>query len=129
MDMVGSGHAHLGNPTVIQVKRLSFNDDDLAKVLQLQPELEAVGSPIGILDLTGTSVTDQGVGQLEKITSLEYCYLSKTRITDAALESLKSLPKLKVLQVDATGVTTQALAKLSETRPQLDISPHPPTVK
>lgn len=124
MDLVGNGTVHLGNPTtLIQVKRLSFNDDDLVKVVQLESELDAVGSPIGILDLTGTSVTDRGVSQLGTIKSLKYCFLTQTAITDTSLDALKTLPKLRILAVDSTRVTPPALLQLSIEQPQLDIRP------
>jgi hypothetical protein len=123
MTLVATGNVNVSGTTLIQVKRPSFDDDDLKKVLELKPELERVGSPLTFLDLSGTSVTDRGIGTLATLDSLEYCFLDRTAITDTAIDAFTPLPDLKVLSVQSTSVTADKLLILNKMRPQLDIDP------
>jgi hypothetical protein len=122
--IVGIGNVQFsGSTTLIQVKRPSFNDDDLQKLLGLNEKLQQLGAPIYLLDLSGTSVTDRSVVGLKHIHSLEYCFLLQTSVTDASIDALRVLPKLKVLGVNSTAVTTERLLQLSIERPELNIEP------
>jgi hypothetical protein len=109
--------------TLIQVKRPSFGDADLRKVLELAEPLEQAESPLTFVDLSGTSVTDAGVAELANAAALEYCFLERTGVTDAAIDALGALQRLKVLSVNSTRVTPERLLKLSDARPELNIEP------
>jgi hypothetical protein len=124
MTIIGQGTVHVSSTTLIQVKRPTF-DDDLTKILRLQPQFEGLAAPITIIDLSGTRITDAGVRELRAIDSLEICSMDQTVITDASLDALKDLPKLKVLGVNSTRVTEQGLLRLSILRPQLNLLPKP----
>jgi hypothetical protein len=123
MKIVGLGNVHVSGGTSIQVQRPSFNDEDLRKLLALRDELERFDSPISNVDLSGTSITDQGFAELQQLRSLEYAFFLNTSITDASIDVLAKLPKLKVLGVNGTQVTPARLLKLSEDRPDLKIEP------
>jgi hypothetical protein len=123
MMLVVTGDVHVSETTSVQVKRPSFDDDDLKKILELKPELDRVGSPLTIFGLSGTSVTDRGIGELATLDSLEYCFLERTAITDAAIDAFTRLPNLKMLSVWSTSVTAERLWTLNTKRPQLDIEP------
>lgn len=60
----------------------------------------------------GGMISDKGMSELAKITSLETLDLRATQITDAGLAELKALPKLKELLVNGTAITDQGLAHL-----------------
>ncbi len=125
--IVGQGTVRVNYSTLIQVKRPSFNDDDLAKIAALGPRLEAVNAPITVLDVSGTQITDRGASALRDVKTLEACFFVQTRVTDSLLDALRDLPKLKVLCVTSTGVTAAGRAQLSRSRPDMNIEP-PPTV-
>jgi hypothetical protein len=121
--LVGAGTVHVSGTTLVQVKRATFNDAELQAIIALGPRLEQVGAPLTMIDLTGTSITDQGAIDLSKISTLEYCYLSGTGVTDASLDAVGKLPNLKVLQAYSTGVTPEAVSTLRAARPKLDFEP------
>jgi hypothetical protein len=122
-EIVGQGQARVSETTLIQVKRPSFGDADLRKVLELAEPLEQAESPLTFVDLSGTSVTDAGVAELANAAALEYCFLERTGVTDAAIDALGALQRLKVLSVNSTRVTPERLLKLSDARPELNIEP------
>jgi hypothetical protein len=122
-EIVGQGNVHVTGQTLIQVQRPTFNDEDLRKILALREQLAEIQSPIVILDLSSTQVTDAGVTELKQIPSLEYCFLLQTAITDASIDALAELPNLKVLGVNSTAVTPDRLLRLSTERPMLNIVP------
>ena len=123
MSIVGQGQVNVSSTTLIQVKRPSFDDDDLAKVMRFKDQLDESDAPLTFLDLSDTSVTDQGVAALANVESLEYCFLDRTGVSDEAIEALKALPNLKLLSTQSTGVTSERLLNLSKKRPELDIEP------
>jgi uncharacterized membrane protein len=86
--------------------RKDFGDDDLAK---LEPVLPALVS----LDLSSSTVTDQGAKLLENAAELRSLRLSETAITDASLEALSKLPKLESLNLYGTQVTSEGVLKLA----------------
>jgi hypothetical protein len=120
---LGKGQVHITGGSLIQVKRPTFNDEDLRQILALRDQLEAYDSPISILDLSGTSVTDDGVAELKRVQSLQFCFLDNTTVTDNSVDSLAELPNLKVLSFSSTQVTPQRLQRLKRERPKLSIEP------
>ena len=123
MKIVGNGSVHVSGTTLIQVKRLSFDDEDLQKILELKVQLDEIESPLTLLDLSGTTITDQGVRVLRGVDSLEYCFLERTGVTDMSIDAFSGLPNLKVMSVMSTRVTPQRLLTLSISHPQLNIEP------
>lgn len=123
MQIVGNGIVRLSSTTIIQVRRPTFNDEDLRKLLQLRNPLEGINAPISVLDVSYSQVTDQGVAELKQLDSLETCALVETAITDASIDTLTELPNLKLLSVTTTSVTPERLLKLSSDRPNLIIAP------
>jgi len=85
----------------------ALGDDALA-------ELVPVADQVTSLDLTGSSVTDAGLAQLEGCEHLEFLVLRDTRIGDAALETLAALPALERLNLVGTNVTDAGAARLAE---------------
>jgi uncharacterized membrane protein/mono/diheme cytochrome c family protein len=116
--------------------RETFGDAQLAA-------LEAIAPQILWLDLSGTQITDAGLGAIEKfpnltrlhldrtaitdaglahltrLSHLEYLNLYGTKITDAGLTPLAGLASLRALYVWQTGATTQGIDRLKASLPQL----------
>ncbi len=86
--------------------RGKFGDAQLAK---LQPVLPAVVA----LDLSHTSVTDEGVKTLASAAKLKSLRLAETKVGDAALETLSKLTELESLNLYGTQVTSQGVLKLA----------------
>ncbi len=86
--------------------RGKFGDEQLAK---LQPVLPAMVA----LDLSHTSVTDDGVKALASATKLKSLRLAETKVSDPALETLSKLLELESLNLYGTQVTSQGILKLS----------------
>lgn len=83
-----------------------FGDSDLARLTGL-PHLEW-------LSLENTDVTDAGLEQVGKITSLKYLFLNNNRsLTDAGLAHLKGLSNLETLSLDDTQITDDGLHHLN----------------
>jgi hypothetical protein len=65
-------------------------------------------TPIRVLHLSETKVTDAGLRELAGLARLEELSISKCRgITDAGLVHLGSFPALRVVDVMVTGVTQE----------------------
>ena len=86
--------------------RKEFGDDDLAK---LSPVIPALVS----LDLSASTVTDNGAKLLKDAADLKSLRLSETGLTDAGLDVLVGLPKLESLNLYGTQVTNQGVEKLA----------------
>ena len=86
--------------------RAEFGDDDLAK---LEPVLPAMVS----MDLSGTSLTDEGVKRLAKATGLKSLRLSETAITESSLDALATLTQLESLNLYGTQIGSPAVLKLA----------------
>jgi uncharacterized membrane protein len=86
--------------------RGKFGDAQLAK---LQPVLPAVVT----LDMSHTSITDEGVKTLASAAKLKSLRLSETQVGDAALETLSKLTELESLNLYGTQVTSQGILKLA----------------
>lgn len=64
----------------------------------------------------GGMISDKGMDEIAKITSLETLDLRATQITDAGVARLKSLPKLKELLLNNTAITDQGLVYLQQVK-------------
>ncbi len=86
--------------------RAAFGDADLAK---LEPVLPAMVS----MDLSATSLTDDGAKLLAKATSLKSLRLSETALTEASLDTLARLTGLESLNLYGTQIGSPAVLKLT----------------
>ena len=86
--------------------RKDFGDDDLAKLGPVMPALVS-------LDLSASTVTDNGAKLLKDAAELRTLRLSETAVTDAGLEVLSGLPKLESLNLYGTQVTNDGVLKLA----------------
>ncbi|MFN0053006.1 MAG: hypothetical protein ACKV0T_12540 [Planctomycetales bacterium] len=64
------------------------------------------------LNLRGTEVTDDGIGNFANQKTLVRLHLEKTKITDKALELVKGLENLEYLNVYGTEITDAGLVHL-----------------
>ncbi|BCX49746.1 cytochrome c [Haloferula helveola] len=87
--------------------RKNFTDEHLAK---LQP---VVGSLVS-LDLSGTTVTDEGLRSLAGAEKLRMLRLSETGVTDAGLDAVAGMVELESLNLYGTAVTKDGVMKISE---------------
>lgn len=81
------------------------------KDAQLKP-LADMAPKIVDLDLSRTSVTDEGLAVLKGMTQLKRLNLRGTAVTDATVEHLKGLTSLQTLNLVGTKVTDAALIPL-----------------
>jgi internalin A len=65
------------------------------------------------LNLSGTSITDQGVAHLARLERLEVLGLQGTAITDAGLATVKLLRSLKMLILDGTSIGDAGISNLA----------------
>lgn len=86
--------------------REQFGDEQLA---MLKPVLPAMSS----LDLSHTSVTDEGVRLLAGATNLKSLRLAGTSLSDVSLETLSGLRNLESLNLYGTQVTGQGVMMLA----------------
>lgn len=86
--------------------RSSFGDADLAKLEPVLPALVA-------MDLSATSLSDDGAKLLAKATSLKSLRLAETAVTEASLDTLARLAELESLNLYGTQIGSPAVLKLA----------------
>jgi hypothetical protein len=86
--------------------RATFGDAQLAA-------LEAIGSQILWLDVSGTQITDAGLAVVEQFTNLTRLHLNRTAITDAGVTRLARLSRLEYLNLYGTKITDAGLGSLA----------------
>lgn len=96
----------------LHLRYLRVCDDDLVHLN---------GSPIKVLDLTGTFVTDAGLQHLMAVPELQHLFLDDTAITDRGLATVQKMPSLASLRVRGTGVTEEGVRALKAARSDLTI--------
>ncbi|HZW08382.1 MAG TPA: c-type cytochrome domain-containing protein [Phycisphaerales bacterium] len=85
----------------------AVTDGDLALLRGLEPTLVS-------LNLSGTSVTDEGLAGVGAFARLERLHLGRTAVTDAGIAHLAGLQALTYLNLYGTGVTDQALVRIAD---------------
>jgi hypothetical protein len=82
------------------------------------------------LQLGQTQISDAGVVHIQNLTKLEFLNLQGTKVTDAGLAQLARLPKLEVLAINGAPVSSAGIVRLNHARPRLRIyhhlNPQPP---
>jgi len=86
--------------------RKDFGDEQLAMLGPVLPAMVA-------LDLSASTVTDQGAKLLAGAGELRTLRLSETAVTDAAIDTLVKLPKLESLNLYGTQVSNAGVMKLA----------------
>jgi hypothetical protein len=71
---------------------------------------------LAILNLGGSTISDEGVRHLGAMRSLRCLDLARTKISDRALEYLEPLRELEVLDLDGTNVTDDGVRHLTGCR-------------
>ncbi len=85
-------------------------DADLARLGGLTGGQDAFSQ----MDLNGSSVTDEGVKHLAKLTTLESISLSGTKITNAGLSAIEGLPNITSINLAGCTVTLPMMQSLSK---------------
>ena len=91
----------------------SFGDEDLAKAVK--------HVNLRNIDLTETSITDDGLKHLVGLKKLEKLVLVSTGLSDEGLKHLQGLKSLESLDVRETHVTEGGLDELKQALPELNI--------
>ena len=73
------------------------------------PDLAALPADTATLDLADTTVTDDDLRHLPRLTGMEELDLADTQVTDAGLAHLAGLTWLKRIYLDGTDVTDTEL--------------------
>ena len=76
-------------------------------------EVDQAGNTTEV-SLIHTPITDAGLKNLEKLTSLQKLDLGGTPITDTGMKHIKRLTSLKIINVSATQITDSGLKQLKE---------------
>lgn len=95
--------------TVLQVDLFNcsrLKDADLANLRQF--------SKASQVNLSYTSIGDEGLKHLAVLPALTHLYLGSTKITDAGLKALSPVKKLACLDLSGTGVTNEGLKHLGK---------------
>ena len=79
-----------------------------AQVALIQP----VEQQLAVLNLSRTSITDEGLKTLESLPNLRKLHLENTKITDGGLAHLKNLKSLEYLNLYNTAITDAGLTDL-----------------
>ena len=90
--------------TAVSVRK-EFGDEQLAGLAELAPSLVSV-------DLSATSVTDEGLKALKDASALRMLRLSETGITDASMDNIAGMVALESLNLYGTEVTAEGVMKL-----------------
>ena len=70
-------------------------------------------SRLSLLDISDTSISDDGASQLATLVELETLGIYGTQITDSTVEIIARMPKLKMLNISFTAITDAGLLKLA----------------
>ncbi len=73
------------------------------------------------LDLTGTHITDAGLRYLTSLRNLESLGLSETAMSDKGVKDLAQLTNLRCLRLDHTSISERAISELKAALPQLEV--------
>ncbi len=131
------GMDFLADVVLVDAQDSGLRDDDLRHVEQL-PRLQFLnltGTSIGndgcahfagckhllAVHLGRTRISDAGLRHLAGLTQLDWTFLGHTQITDEGMRHLASLTRLRELNVFGTQVTPQGVAPLIEANPQLRV--------
>lgn len=102
--------------TVYQVGIKPFSDADFARFNM------SAHKQIRVLILNGTEITDAGLDEIGKMTTLAHLYLENTQVTDKGVEKLKSLKGLETIWLSGTKVSAGGKADLQKALPNLLIN-------
>jgi len=85
-------------------------------------DLEAIGRCKGLerLDLSRSSISDQGVVRLDRLTNLVSLSLATTEVSDRSLDTIGRLKKLRALDVSRTSIRSKS--RLSELLPHCRVT-------
>jgi Leucine-rich repeat (LRR) protein len=105
-DSVATSLAVDENTTEIRViDARNFTDDKLKKVIAILPNLTSV-------DLTGTTITVDGLNALKELAKLKELKLQKFKITSDVLSALVDLTQLETLDLSWTNISDNDLTTL-----------------
>jgi hypothetical protein len=100
----------------VSFRGADIGDEQLASLSQSLEQLP----DLGMLDLTGTRVSDAGLAHIQSLSQLKVLDLSGTKVSDAGLERLRGLG-LSMLWLRQTEVTDEGVSKLKAESPQLSV--------
>ena len=116
----------------------TVNAADLANLAKLSPQIRTLNlrrsgltdaqlqgfasfTNLALLRLQDDPVTDAGLGALTGLKQLTDLTLVGAKVTDAGLDRLAAMPSLKGLYVWGSGVTPSAVARIKESRADLNV--------
>jgi len=122
---------------VLDLRRIKSMRDENMAVIAGMPRLRRLyfeGSPVGngvlkyldkfpltLLQLSGTSIDDDGLAELSRMPSLKELLVARTRIGDAGLAHLTHLKTLRQLRIKQTQATAAGIARLHAALPRCRI--------
>lgn len=108
--IVGSeATAWFGEVAEVDLGHTATTDIDLRNLVALRGLAN-----LQTLNLSGTSVTDDGIAHLTRLGKLRTLYLNGTRISDGCVPSLIQMASLRELSFDHTGITDLGVTGVSE---------------
>ena len=111
-----------GGRFVVVVTRSDFNDADLAEVIRAATSEGDSSCQIVSMLIWGTSVTEQGLAQLENCPQLEVLSTSAGPFSESTRASLTGLRRLRDLSLDESKFTVDDLKQLRSSIPHARIN-------
>ena len=119
-----TGTTHIADASSLETLSIHWlesdiTDQDLARFANLKHLKKLT---VSLRDGSYSSVTDQGLAHLSKLTSLEHLYLSHCpKVTDAALQHFEGLTSLKYLRLGQARITKKAESLFKAKRPDVTV--------
>lgn len=111
-----------GGRFVVVVTRSDFSDEDLAKVIRVATSEGDSNCQIISMVIWGTSVTEQGLAQLESCPQLEVLSTSAGPFSESTRSRLAGLRRLRDITLDKTKFTVDDLEQLRSSIPHARVN-------
>jgi hypothetical protein len=111
-----------GSNITCQATRPDFDDDDLARVIELASHGESGKCELAYLFLGGTKISPAGVRQLSGCKKLELLNIPSMPLDDAAIDAIAGCKRLQFLLLDEGQLTQPQLARLQQALPKVQLN-------
>ena len=111
-----------GSYITCQATRPDFDDDDLARLIELASHGESGKCELAYLFLGGTKISSAGVRQLAGCKKLELLDIPSMPLDDAAIDAVAGCKRLQFLLLDEGQLTQSQLARLQQALPKVRLN-------
>lgn len=111
-----------GSYITCQATRPDFDDDDLARLIELASHGESGKCELAYLFLGGTKISPAGVRRLAGCKKLELLDIPSMPLDDAAIDAIAGCKALQFLLLDEGQLTEPQLARLKQALPKVRLN-------